>query len=62
MKILPNIEIVDLLLYFDSALVIADIHIGYEEALNKQGVLVPRQQFEDMAKRIEKISLDYLLN
>jgi len=55
MKILPNIEIVDLLLYFDSALVIADIHIGYEEALNKQGVLVPRQQFEDMAKRIEKI-------
>lgn len=55
MKILPNVEIVDLALYFDSALVIADIHIGYEEALNKQGVLVPRQQFEDMAKRMEKI-------
>src|SRR3990167_269117 len=55
MKILPHMEIVDLALYFDSTLVIADVHIGYEEALNKQGVLVPRQQFEDMAKRIEKI-------
>ena len=55
MKILPNIEIVDLALYFDSSLVIADVHIGYEEALNKQGILVPRLQFEEMAKRMEII-------
>ena len=55
MNILPNIKIVDLALFFDSTIVIADVHIGYEEALNKQGVLVPRLQFEDMARKIEKI-------
>lgn len=55
MKILPNTEIVDLALYFDSTLVIADAHIGYEEALNRQGILVPRLQFEEMLKRMGKI-------
>ena len=55
MKILPNMEIVDLALYFDSTLVIADVHIGYEEALNKQGILVPRLQFEEMSRRMENI-------
>ncbi|MBI2659155.1 metallophosphoesterase [Candidatus Woesearchaeota archaeon] len=55
MKILPNIEIIDLALYFKATLVIADIHIGYEEALNKQGILVPRLQFEEMIKRMEKV-------
>lgn len=55
MKILPGIEIADLALYFDSALVISDVHIGYEEALNKQGILVPRLQFGEMVRRIERI-------
>lgn len=55
MKILPNVEIVDLALYFDSTLVIADVHIGYEEALNKQGILVPRLQFEEVIIQIEGI-------
>ena len=61
MKILPYMEIIDLALYFDAALVIADVHIGYEEALNKQGVLVPRLQFEEMVKMMEKIfsALEY---
>ena len=36
-------------------LIIADIHIGYEEALNKQGILVPRTSFKDIVKRFEKI-------
>jgi len=55
MKILPNIEIVGLALYSYETLVIADVHIGYEEALNKQGILVPRLQFEEMVKRMERI-------
>ena len=55
MKILDNIEAIDLALYLDSTLVISDVHIGYEEALNKQGVLVPRLQFGEMVKKIEKI-------
>ena len=53
MKIVSNIEIVDLALYFNSTLIIADVHIGFEEALNKQGILVPRLQFEDIVKRME---------
>ena len=55
MKILPDVGIVELALYFNSTLVIADVHIGYEEALNKQGVLVPRLQFGEMVKRMESI-------
>jgi len=55
MKILPNIEIVDLALYFEDTLVIADVHIGYEEALNRQGVMVPRLQFEEIASRMSNI-------
>lgn len=55
MEIQQGIEVIELALYFDFTLVIADVHIGYEEALNKQGVLVPRVQFEEMAKRMERI-------
>ena len=55
MKIFPNMEIIDLALYFDSVLVISDIHIGYEESLNKQGILVPRLQFDEITKRMENI-------
>ncbi len=55
MKIINNIEIIDLALYFDSTLVIADIHIGYEEVLNKKGILVPRTQLEEATKRLDKI-------
>lgn len=55
MKIMPNIQIIGLALYFDSTIVIADIHIGYEEALNKQGVLVPRLQFEEIVENTEQI-------
>lgn len=58
---MPKVEIVDLALYLNSTLVISDVHIGYEEALNKQGVLVPRLQFEEMAKRMN-IIFDRLKN
>lgn len=55
MNILPNIRIIGLALYFDFTLVVADVHIGYEEMLNKQGVLVPRLQFEEMTKAMGQI-------
>jgi metallophosphoesterase superfamily enzyme len=40
MEIHPGIEMVDLALYLkkQQALVLADLHIGFEEALAKQGV------------------------
>ncbi|MFH1398875.1 MAG: metallophosphoesterase [Candidatus Woesearchaeota archaeon] len=54
MKIQPGIDIVDLALYLKSykTLVIADLHIGYEEALNKQGILMPRFQYKELSKRL----------
>ena len=55
MKILKGIEIIDLALFVDSTLIISDVHIGYEEALNKQGILVPRTQFGEIVKQTEKI-------
>ncbi len=48
-------EIIDLALYVDNVLIIADTHIGYEEALNKQGILIPRFQFKEIIKRLDGI-------
>jgi putative SbcD/Mre11-related phosphoesterase len=57
MEILKGIEIIDLALYIkkQNILILSDIHIGYEESLNKQGILVPRFQFKDQIIRIGKI-------
>ncbi len=57
MQILNNIEIVDLGLYLkkQKTLILSDIHIGIEEAMNKQGYLIPRFQFKDLIKRLEII-------
>jgi putative SbcD/Mre11-related phosphoesterase len=33
---------------------ISDIHIGYEESLNRQGVLIPRNSYNDLILRLEK--------
>lgn len=54
---LSGAELVDLGLYFKEKklLIISDVHIGYEESMNKQGVLVPRFQFKDVIQRLEKI-------
>jgi len=56
MEIYKDIEIIDLFLYLKryNTLVIGDVHIGYEEALNKEGVLIPRFQFKDTLTRLEK--------
>ena len=55
MEILPSIEIVDLGLYFkkQDLLAFGDVHIGYEEALNRQGILVPRFAFKEMMEKLE---------
>lgn len=58
-EILPGIFIVDLVLQLDSGkertIVVGDVHIGYEEALNKQGILVPRFHFAEIIGRMERI-------
>ncbi|MFH1053853.1 MAG: metallophosphoesterase [Candidatus Woesearchaeota archaeon] len=57
MEINEDIELFDLAIYLidKNILIISDTHIGFEEALNKQGLLVPRFQFKDIIIRLEKI-------
>lgn len=57
MEIDDNLEIIDLSLFFrrEKILVVTDFHIGIEEAMNKQGFLVPRFQVKEMRKRLRKI-------
>jgi len=38
-----------------STLVLADVHIGAEESLNKQGYMIPRFQFQEMRGRLLRI-------
>lgn len=45
----------DLALEIENNLVICDVHLGYEEYLNKQGMMLPRSQFKDTVLRLEKI-------
>lgn len=49
-------EFVDKCLYLPEKkiLVIADLHVGYEEALNKQGIFIPRTQFKEIMKELKK--------
>ena len=60
MKIHKDIEIIDLCLFLTKSktLIIPDVHIGYEEALNKQGILIPRTQFNDIMT-VAKVSALY---
>ncbi len=57
MEIAKGIEAVDLGVYIKKSktLVLSDFHIGYEEDLNKKGILVPRMQFRDTIIRLEGI-------
>lgn len=57
MEIISGIELIDLCLYFrkEKLLVLGDVHFGYEENLNKRGVMIPRHQFVEVMKKIENI-------
>lgn len=59
MKILKNIEILEehlgLFIKDESALVIADLHIGYEAALEKQGIQIPRSQYPKIKEEVKKM-------
>jgi len=57
MEIAENIKIKDLALVYKDHLILGDLHIGLEEALNKQGILIPRFQFKEMEKRLKPLLL-----
>ena len=50
-----NAEITDLGLLVDRTLIISDLHIGYEQALNRQGIMIPRFQYKKILERLEEI-------
>lgn len=52
-----NIQIKDLSLYLkkEKTLVIGDVHLGYEESMMRQGVLIPKFQFKETLDRLIKI-------
>ncbi len=54
MNITPGLKIKGKSLWMphERVLIIADLHIGYEEHLNRKGILVPRSQFDEMEKEI----------
>lgn len=57
MNILTGIKIIDLALYLEKekTLIIGDLHLGYEEMLNKKGILVPRFQYEKIIEHLDFI-------
>lgn len=59
MEILENIEICGLTLFIrdKKILVIGDLHLGFEESLNKQGVMMPRFLFDDVMRILNKVIL-----
>ncbi|MDP3918988.1 MAG: metallophosphoesterase [Nanoarchaeota archaeon] len=57
MEIVKNIVMKDLSLIYKDHLIIGDLHIGLEEALNKQGILIPRFQFKELMQRLKSILL-----
>ncbi|MDD5086241.1 MAG: metallophosphoesterase [Candidatus Nanoarchaeia archaeon] len=49
-------EIIDLgILVEKNTIIFSDFHIGYEEALNKKGILLPKFQFKEIITRLNKI-------
>lgn len=56
-KLAPDVYALDLCLYLPAikTLIVADIHLGYEEHLRKKGTLVPRTQYKQVIKRLDWI-------
>jgi uncharacterized protein len=48
-------EIVDLAVRIHDYLIIGDLHLGYEEALNYQGIMVPKFQYPKIIHKLEEI-------
>ena len=57
MNITKEIKIIDLALFIkkSKSLIISDLHLGYEDALKKQGVLIPKLQYKEIINRLNYI-------
>lgn len=48
-------KIIDSALQINDYLVISDLHLGYEYALNSEGLMIPRFQYKKIINRLEEI-------
>jgi len=48
-------EIMDLALILDNYMVISDLHLGYEQSLNAEGIMVPKFQYPLIKARMAEI-------
>lgn len=48
-------KIIDSALLIEDYLIISDLHLGYEGALNAQGFMIPRIQYKKILKRLKEI-------
>jgi len=61
-EIIKGIEAIGKALWLkkEKILVIADLHLGYEQQLNEKGVLVLRKQFQEIKKELEELIKEVL--
>ncbi|MGZ7069498.1 MAG: metallophosphoesterase [Methanobacterium sp.] len=48
-------KILDAALQINDYIIISDLHLGYEYALNAEGLMIPRFQYKMIVKRLEEI-------
>lgn len=48
-------SIIDLALQVKDYLIISDLHLGYEQSLNAEGIMVPKFQYPHIVNRLEQI-------
>jgi hypothetical protein len=55
--ITTTLQLIDLAIYLPKlhTLVISDVHVGIEDALHREGLLLPRQHLTKIQQRLEKI-------
>ncbi len=52
---IDGVSIIDLALKVDDYLIISDLHLGYEQSLNSEGIMVPKFQYPHIVSRLKKI-------
>lgn len=57
MELLDGIEALDLCLWIkrENAVAFSDLHLGYEGMMNAQGIFLPRVNFTEIRKSLEKV-------
>jgi putative SbcD/Mre11-related phosphoesterase len=52
---IDDVTIIDLALKVKDYLIISDLHLGYEQSLNAEGIMVPRFQYPKIIARLKEI-------